>query len=211
MTFDPNQERDEHGRWSAAALGGHIERALAESPGRLTHGHTATNAFIVTQDGKIIPHNQVREKYPNSVSVHSHLADNVSGGAIDVTKHVNTFSGGDVYSLAKSAPRFGMTTYAVLTTPNHMDTLAVRPDTNPAFFRLGTKSISNQLEPDYATRSAWWDSNKGRTDLGHLQHPSEEVFRERMRDFAKKYRLDYSEHVPFRANPQTVRPRVKKL
>ena len=208
MTYSPDEPRDDHGRWTDAALGGHIERALAESPGRLTHGHTTTNAFFVTTNGRIIQHNQLRGREPNSVSVHSHLPD---GGAVDLSKIHDTFSGGDIQAYVKQAKFYGTSSFAVMTSPNTMDVLAIRPDTDPAFFKLGAKRIDDQVGGPYEVRSAWWEANKGRSDISHLATPSSEFFRERMRDFAKKYRLDYRENVPFRASPKVTRSRVKKL
>ena len=173
-----------------------VNKAIIENPGRITHGYTddkgksrdtGWSAFFVVGD-KIYPYHKWHEipieDRKNAVSFHSHSPSNWK-----VSDDFQPLNSEDIHIWLKMFKAGGAgRREGIIMADGRMEVLELTSETDPALFKLGSKSLQRELHRDYAERAKYYDEHKDDPNYSTSQQD-----RELLRAFSKKYRIKYHE------------------
>ncbi len=204
------QEGNSCAKGGGAADSGHVEhapadivagiqKAVAERPGRATHGNTGTNAFVLVGDKVYSWNEHEKWKGSNGVMVHSHSGENWQDyekragepeafdplNAADMKLFINGLRTGD---FAQSALMMADGRLEIVR-PSATQTAAQRADVFKLAAKPGRKAMEKLLHADYATRSKIYEATGKK---GHEQS------RDMLRDFCNHYGFDFLENLRWR-------------
>lgn len=191
---------DKDGLIKPEAVGKAVARAVKERPSRATHGYTGKNAFFIINN-KVVPWNEYSKlsaaERKQAIPTHSHGSENWKWWT-KKQKRLEGFqphNSEDIYLWLKDVPKQRMSTASALIMPDgRMEILEILPSTDPKVFKLGRKRLQKLVEPTQDEVGARLKKNPAIT--------TNDVAREKVRQFAKKYGLHYTDDVTWRTTPE---------
>ena len=183
-----------------------IQKAVQEHPGRLTHGNTGQNGFVITGGNRICVYNDYAKCWKGSggICVHSHSGDNWRGSVPEnvaaIQKYMDNkvwneeperkqpLNSSDIDAFVKLLRAGDLSATVMIYYDGVMEIVAPSakgtPEQHAALMRLKPRHIREALDVPYAEASLAWDKSKIVT---------EELDRRKLRQFAKNYGLLYLE------------------
>lgn len=155
-----------------AYLASNIQKAIAEDPQRLSHGHTKYNAFWI-DTGKIVPYNEYKKvlKSQNVISVHSHSAEGWKTRN-EITEPFEPLNGADLEGLQHMVKYGYGNTLALISAYGQLEYIRFTKDSDRRFLALTRKQLYKAHELP-------------------LEHRTTEMYRKLMQSFCEHYRLEY--------------------
>ena len=175
-----------------------IHKAVEESPGRMTHGQTSKNAFWVVDD-QVYPFNKWEEipveKRKLAISVHSHSAD--AGVEIGKLEEFQPLNAADIKGWLKNI-RTGIAGNqdVIIMADGRMEVLEFTAVSDRSVLNLSMKQLEDALHRPYDERLVYFKLHG--QEVGYSTYQQE---RELLREFAKKYNINYYENLNWKTIP----------
>ena len=196
---------------SESVLAHMVKKAVGERPSRETHGNTGTNAFWIMPNGTVAAQNEYDvARGKGAINVHSHSSENWRSHTAMVkrTGAFNPMNSGDIHAYLGYHFKHDLgNTFALIMADGRMESLhipvSLSPEKRMILSKLTEKKIAAQLHPKYSEHAAVREK-LGAPPVKQGVENGQNVERELVRRFAKRYGLEYKTGMRWKAHERGI-------